>query len=264
MKRPKAKRIETATQIAARAGCSRQLVDRLLRRGHSPDEIVERVRERKADKVPRAAVPSITVPVNGHAATHELVTFAEAQRRKEEALAQLRELEVARKRGDLLPLAPWRAITIHVLKFQNDCLWLWPEDVSRELTMRPQCECAEIIRRRIEHLFHATETFFKGECLRYGIILSPTKPEPPRTELAYYERYVKDSRSGRIEIIPPEDRFEGAEWLRRHPSCSDPQRWFEIKRRKKQWDEDMAALLSRRAEWNLPDEVAPDTPPEAA
>lgn len=62
-------------------------------------QIVARVAE---DKRRKAELEVPVVPVNGHAATVVQVTFSEAQRRKELALARIREAEADHKTGALI------------------------------------------------------------------------------------------------------------------------------------------------------------------
>jgi hypothetical protein len=81
--------------------------------------------------------------------------------------------------------------------------------------------------------------------------------------LAEYERYAKDSRDGKIEHIPWPERCNSAQWLDRHPSIkADPQKWFQVVKAKRVWDEAMSELLSKRNTWDLPDEVDAPTEPE--
>jgi hypothetical protein len=65
------------------------LVNRKLAQGKTPRQIIAEAVEREHQLV--RDLP--TVPVNGSAAAHGLVSFAEAQRRKEHALARIREAE---------------------------------------------------------------------------------------------------------------------------------------------------------------------------
>ena len=80
-----------------------------------------------------------------------------------------------------------------------------------------------------------------------------------RKRLSYYERYLRDSRNGDIEVIPVNERLESAEWQRQHPSVGE-QEWFALKRKKAAWDLEMSALVLRRREWDLPSEL-PEAPP---
>jgi hypothetical protein len=274
MKRPKKQRTESARAMATRLKCSRQLIDRLRRRGHSDVEIAARVRERQAREAAKlepvlpADLPALSVPtVDGHG-NNGFPTFASSQREKEYWLCQLRAHQVQLAKADALPVEPWRALTTQVVRFQCDCLRRWPEDVAGEIAMRPQHECAEVLRVRVEHLFRSTESYLEAECRKYNIRLGPPPPDEPRLRLAYYERYARDSKCGAVEVIPVDERFESAEWYRKHPSiANDPQKWFAVKRAKAKWDEEMAQLLKRRVEWDLPDEEVvgdeqPEEPPE--
>ena len=96
--KPKTPKV-SPTQVAAIAGCSRPLADRLLRRGLSAAEIVERIQLKKRQK---AALASANGQTNGHAAA--IPPFAISQAKKEAALAGLRSVELAEKTGELMPV----------------------------------------------------------------------------------------------------------------------------------------------------------------
>jgi hypothetical protein len=128
--------------------------------------------------------------------------------------------------------------------------------------MRPQHECAEVLRVRVEHLFRSTEAYLESECRKYNIRLGPAPPDEPRLRLAYYERYVADSERGAVETTPWEERFGSKPWLDKHPSiAADPQKWFEIVKLKKAWDEQMYELQLKRVLWDLPPEIEGGEPP---
>jgi hypothetical protein len=266
MKKPKTTTPKTtATAIAARAGCSRPLVARLLARGFNEQQIIERVRERKAREAARATATSNS-RTEGH--VNGLPTlpvgvppFSESEARKEHALAELRVLEVARQKGELFPLQPLMAVTVGILRFQRDLLWLLPTEMSHELANRTESEIASILHRHLEHMFHAVEAFAEGECRKYAITLPAAPPVPTRSSLAYYERYRADSRSGEIEVIPVNERIDSEEWRRAHPSVTFEQ-GFVILRKKREWDKAMSELLAKRSEWDLPGELPDEPPPE--
>jgi hypothetical protein len=236
---------------------------RLLRRGLDAEAIVQRAEERRARLAMRTegVTTAVNGGVNGHADGETngfpvipIPPFSQSEAKKEFHLAELRALEVARQKGELVAIQPFRAITDSVLKFQRDCIALWPTDLAHDLTMRTQAECAELLRRRVEHLFHSTAAFLEAECKKYGIILPPPPPERPRLRLAYYERYVRDSRTGQIETIPREEDIDSERWRLQHPSITFQQS-FEILRKKREWDAAMGELLARRVEWDLAPEV---------
>jgi hypothetical protein len=84
---------ESPTEVARAAQCSRPLAHRLLKRGLSKAEIVARMAQRHEIEEARS---SAAIKTNG-------MTFSEAQTRKEIALSQLRELEVAERVRVLVP-----------------------------------------------------------------------------------------------------------------------------------------------------------------
>ncbi len=257
----------TATAIAKKAGCSRQLASRLLARGFDERQIVERVEERKRREAARtsarnkaatavtSAPPSHSGPVNGF----PYPPFAESEAKKEAALAELRSIEVARQKGELLPLAPILAVTTSVVKFEHDLLWLLPNEAAQELAGRSEQEIASILHRHVERIFAAVAAFGEGECRKFNIVLPPAPPTPTRSQLASYERFVKDSRVGEIEVTPLSERIDSKEWTEAHPSVTF-EMGFAILRKKREWDRAMAELLNRRSEWDLP----PERPHEEA
>jgi hypothetical protein len=103
-------------------------------------------------------------------------------------------------------------------------------------------------------MFHAVEAFAEAECKKYAISMPAAPPVPTRSQLAYYERFVRDSRTGETETIPLSERIDSPEWMAAHPSVTFEQ-GFVILAAKRRWDEDMLALLRRRTEWDLPPEV---------
>jgi hypothetical protein len=120
-----------ATAIARAAGCSRQLAARLLARGMTKAEIIERMERRREAEAARSAV-------NGHAAGFGTVApFAESQARKERALAQLREIEVAVRIGELVPAG-------QIGPFLDRCL-----SVSRDELLRIPGELADRLAQEV-------------------------------------------------------------------------------------------------------------------
>ena len=91
--------------VAKAAGCSRALAHRLLRRGLSKAEICARIAENKRRKAELLDLPTTSVRVDGHAANDGLMSFSEAQCKKEITLSKLRELEYQQKVGMLIPVA---------------------------------------------------------------------------------------------------------------------------------------------------------------
>jgi hypothetical protein len=261
-----------ATVLATKAGCSRQLVSRLLARGFSGQQICARIKENKVREAARAARSNAQakIPANGFPALPVPVPpFAQSEAIKEHALSELRLLELQRRRGELLPLQPLRAISVTVAHFQRDVLWRWPDELSQELSMRPGDEIADVLRRHIEALFHASSALFEAECRKYNIRLPPEPPpRPVSSRLPYFEQYIAGSTSGKKEHISGVKEIGTPQWMAAHPSV-DIQQSFQILASKRQWDADMAALLNRRSEWDLPPEPVepppePEEPPDAA
>jgi hypothetical protein len=265
-KRKKSDETPNVTAIATRAGCSRTLVLRLLRRGLSAEQVVLRAEERRARIAARSASNAkVNGVVNGHAAAMDfpvvpvptIPPFAESEKRKEFHLATIRELQAAKLGGQVLPLAPWRSVVFTVAHFLCGRLRDLPDELRDELGP----ELTKMLRVRIHAVVDEARRVESWECQRHGIPpLPPEPPEPVCRRLAFYQRYIRDSHTGEIEVIPVNERMESAEWFRQHPSVSHS-RWFELKRAKDLWDLDMSELLLRRREWDLPSEELSDPPP---
>jgi hypothetical protein len=245
------------TAVAKAAGWSKGLAHRLLARGLSPEQIIERVAEDKRRKQALA-----DGRVNGHAATAGIPSFVESQTLKEWHLAQLRGIEVQSKRRDLLPLEPWLSVCFSGLRFIRQRLSALPDELGVEFGRT----LAKVLHQRLEHIFTEARRVNEQECAKHGIVLPPEPPPPPVSPLLpYYQRYERGSTTGELENTSGVEQIGTPEWLALHPSVSF-QESFQISARKKQWDGEMAALLNRRHEWDLPPEPPPvdPPPPEAA
>jgi hypothetical protein len=265
--KPKAK--DSPAEVAKAAGCTRQLAHRLLARGMTRDQIIERVRETKARKEALAEVPKKTLDqnsgpgftygVNGHAAIMAgIPSYAESQSLKEWHLAQLRGIEVQSKRRDLLPIEPILSICFSGLRFMRQRLSALPDELGVEFGRT----LAKVLSQRLEHIFREARRVNEQECRKHGIVLPaepPPAPMPP--QLPYYQRYEKGSTTGEVENTTAVEQIGTPEWMALHPSIGF-QESFQISAKKKQWDAEMAALLNRRREWDLPPE--PPVEPEAA
>lgn len=239
---------DTATSIAREAGCSRQLVTRLLNRGMTRSEIVERMRLRRETEAAKAEGR----PTNGHAAALDgIPPFFVSQARREYHQAELKSLEVAERRHMLMKLEPVQAVASAALFTLHNLFAALPEEVSGEFGHAH----AQTLRRRIAHIFSEAQRTAEWVCARYGVPPPSKEPPPPPPELlADYRRYVRGSMTGETECVGALERLGSFEWRQAHPSVAD--RWFDILQLKREWDADMARLLARRAEWDLPPEPA--------
>jgi hypothetical protein len=249
--KPKPK--DTPTSVAKAAGCSRQLADRLLRRGMTRAAIIERMERQREAEAARGKV-------NGHAAGIASVPpFTESQARKEFHLAELRALEVAVKRGELVRLEPLRSICYSSVKYLSVRFSSLPDELRHEFGP----ELARVLQDRIRHYFSEAAQLYRHECTKRGMRVAPAEPPPPPHEiLAYYQRYMKDSTTGEVENVSAAQQVGSYEWRRDHPSRAKD--WFRIQQLKVAWDAEMAALLARRSEWDISPEPVPVPPDEAA
>jgi archaeosine-15-forming tRNA-guanine transglycosylase len=78
------------------------------------------------------------------------VSATEADRRKTVALAELRELELAQKRGALLPAAEVRKVWAERLAALKDRVLMLPDRLAARLANRPEPEVRVVLRDEIE------------------------------------------------------------------------------------------------------------------
>jgi hypothetical protein len=268
-KRQMSAETESVTAIATRAKCSRTLVLRLLRRGLTAVQIVQRAEERRARTEARSATGNgqSNGRVNGHATMMDfpavpvptIPPFAESEKRKEFYLSEIRELQAAKLRGQALPVEPLRSVIFAATHYLTNRL----RDLPDELTDDLGPDLTKLLRARIHALVGEAHRVMVWEAARHGIPPPPDQPPAVRSRLASYERFIRDSRSGETEVIPVNERIDSLEWQRLHPSVTF-QQGFEILRKKREWDEAMLELLRRRSEWDLPSELPDEPPPEAA
>jgi predicted transcriptional regulator len=164
--RSKSKANASPADVARAAGCSKQLAARLLARGMSKQVIIERISENKARKTERLDLPATPVRVNGHAAG--IPTFSEAQRRKEFALARIREAEADQKTGELMPVEQALQWLRHIYTPLVQSFRALPDELRDLLTP----ELAELLRRRVEGIIGAADTYWVSCRSRAGQPLS--------------------------------------------------------------------------------------------
>jgi hypothetical protein len=155
----------SATAIASRAGCSRQLASRLLARGMNESEIIARVAESKAREADLLELP----PVNGHAANAGL-TYSQAQAAKENALAELHQLKVMERRHELVPVAYVKLWAMRFLVEGRDVLLNGPGQLADQLAAESDPPVVEQIlrgwvNRTLERYFQLETLWGGGEPL---------------------------------------------------------------------------------------------------
>lgn len=84
------------SEIARAAGCSTSTVSNKLKRGKTREQIIQEAQDYRDQQANQP--PKLVTPEDGE-------SFANAERRKEIAWANLRELELATKSGELVPVA---------------------------------------------------------------------------------------------------------------------------------------------------------------
>jgi hypothetical protein len=163
----------TAQQIANVAGVSLTLVHRKLAQGKSPRQIIsEAVLQAEKAALKNAAVNvtelsgsdnarPLSHGTNGHAAS---VPFSEAQRRKELALAGLREAELAEKTRELMPVEEARKWLTHIFVPLVQGFRALPTELRDMLT--PGVE--EMLRRKVEGIIRSADLYLASCSSRAG------------------------------------------------------------------------------------------------
>jgi hypothetical protein len=162
----------SAEVIARIANVSVQLVYKKLSRGKSPVEIIiEAARWHEMQVASKVGIPVVpfdgTAGVNG-TDTHVLngygnLSFAAAQTAKENALAELRQLEVLEKKGELIPKNYVRHWGLNFLIQGRQILEWGPTEMRDELAAESDpVKCEAIVRRRDERVLDA---FYRLEVL---------------------------------------------------------------------------------------------------
>ncbi len=97
----------SAQQIANCAGCSLTLVNRKLAQGKTPRQIIAEAEQQAQQAALKHPTVIVTDLVNGHANGHAAgaLSFSQAQCSKENALAELRQLELMERRRELIPVS---------------------------------------------------------------------------------------------------------------------------------------------------------------
>ncbi len=161
----------TVAQIATLAGVSVQLVQRKRAMGKSDHVIVaEAVLQAHAAAQKRPTVVPTDV-VNGHANGHAAngngaLSYSGAQAAKENALAELRQLELAQRRRELVPLAYLRAWASRFLTEGRDLLINGLSELQDKLAVESDAlKVAAILRFWVDHVmtrFFSLETLWGG------------------------------------------------------------------------------------------------------
>lgn len=107
------------TALAKELGVTPSAVSQRRSKGQSDDEIRRRISERKAEKVERLA--------------GRLETSADADRRNKIAIANMRELEEAERRGELVNAAEVRAAQLARATAERDAWLNWPARFAAEM-----------------------------------------------------------------------------------------------------------------------------------
>ena len=142
----------TAQEIANIAGVSLTLVHRKLAQGKTARQIIAEAEVHEAQRTTQPRPTASAAVVNGHAAT---VSFAEAQRRKELALAALREHELATRTGEIVDAAEARTWIRHICVPLTQSIRALPDEL-RDLLPEG---LDGLLRRRIEGIIASADRY---------------------------------------------------------------------------------------------------------
>ena len=121
--------------MARRARCSTTTVSKKLLAGKSAEQIISEAEAWRKEEAGRAAVDC-----------GETESFNQAQRRKEVAIADLRELELKQKRGELVPVSDVNAfVSGMVVRARDILLRVAPELRDRLAVCSDPIECEAMV-----------------------------------------------------------------------------------------------------------------------
>jgi hypothetical protein len=141
------RRNASGAEVARLAGISRQRANRLLREGRTAGEIIlaaELRRDELKDDAPISGKPE---------------SFAEARTRKESALADLRQIELAHKRRELIPRAQVEAEFSVAIIETRDALLCLPANLREQCDGQP----AHVIERLLDTELRQVLTAFASK-----------------------------------------------------------------------------------------------------
>ena len=183
--------------VARAAGCSEPLAVRLLKRGMTPDAIIERCRIRREREAERRAASSgnsdgngraPVIGLNGHAATTGLTPSAEpfsrAQARRESAQADIRELQAGEKRGELVPVRAVNAWFAAQIVKARDRLLRLPSELRDQLGAMDGAHCENLLDTELRFILRNLTLYGKeiaaAEQTAAEAAGPPPEPEPGR------------------------------------------------------------------------------------
>ena len=220
--KPKAPPKDSPTEIAAAAGCSKALAHRLLARGMTRAEIIERAWPRTSGgKRDWRLLHQCTVQAGGYAKFYERRERSRERSRRPDRhselcrpkvsraermqhLAQLRGIEVQSKRRDLLPIEPLLSVCFSGLQFMKQRLMALPPELGVDFGRTLE----KALSQRLEHIFAEARRVNEQECAKavHGIRAPepPPAPMPPPELPATYQQYERGSTTGAV------DEYDGA------------------------------------------------------
>ena len=136
--------------LARRAGVEPSTVTKKLNQGKTPEQILAEAATYRLRQAERLAAVS-----KQQRTPEEIETFSDAQRRKESALADLRELELAEKRRDLVPAAEMKEAWVSICVKVKSAILGMPDKLAPSIVGLPDPMTAKsILIRECETILH--------------------------------------------------------------------------------------------------------------
>jgi hypothetical protein len=137
------------SDLARRARCSTTTVSKKLLAGKSAEQIIAEAEAWRMQETTRASTDSGNVE-----------TFNQAQRRKEVAIADLRELELKQKRGELVQISDVNAfVSGMVVRARDILLRVAPELRDRLAVCSDPIECERMVNDEVHRALRELSEF---------------------------------------------------------------------------------------------------------
>ena len=138
----------TVSELARKAGINQATASKKLNAGKTPAQILEEAESWKAKQANRKTKTEVA-PGDGE-------SYFEAQRRKEIALADLRELELSLKNGDLVPVAEVNAwVAGMIVEARNILLRIAPDLQDQLSLVSDPAEINKLISGKVDSALDA-------------------------------------------------------------------------------------------------------------
>jgi hypothetical protein len=142
--------------LAEQAGVSPALVSRKLKQGRTREQILTEAAERR-ERMGIVLTPGVNKPARRKLPDEQ---FVDAQRRKESALADLRELELAEKRGELLNASEVSTAIHELISTAKSKLLLLGDELGDRLAAESDpIRCREMVNAEVRSALTALSKY---------------------------------------------------------------------------------------------------------